>query len=154
MIQNEILIEMRINKDLMANAKKALDAMSVSLIGSITDSIQEYNELYETNYVLSTKDAVKQPQPEKRKPGRPKGKSLAGANREKLIEFLRFNGPSGRREIIEGTKIPDGSFNYTVQRIGGNVTLYSNGLYGLSDALSEKDQIASLLVPELLHPLP
>ena len=129
MMQTEILIEMRINKDLIANAKKALDAMSSSLIGSITDSIQEYNELYETNYVLSMNDVVKQP--EKRKPGRPKGQSLAGNNRDKLIEFLRINGPSYRSFIVEGTKIPDGSFNYTVKR-AGSITKLPDGRYSLN----------------------
>ena len=71
MMQIETLNDMREAKRAFEEAKQTLDSMGVSLISSITDSIQEYNELYETNYVLSTKDVVKQP--EKRKRGRPKG---------------------------------------------------------------------------------
>jgi hypothetical protein len=129
MMQAEVLNDMRQAKRAFDEAKQTLDAMSLSLIGSIADSIREYNELYETNYVLSMNDVVKQP--EKRKPGRPKGQSLAGNNRDKLIEFLRINGPSYRSFIVEGTKIPDGSFNYTVKR-AGSITKLPDGRYSLN----------------------
>ena len=70
-MQTEMLNDMRQAKRAFDEAKQTLEAMGVSLFGSISDSIQEYNQLYQTNYVLSTKDVVKQP--EKRKRGRPKG---------------------------------------------------------------------------------
>src|ERR1035438_8260861 len=70
-MQAEILNDMRRTKEILSDAKKALETMSVSLYGSIVDSILEYNELFETNYVISIQDVVKQP--EKRKSGRPKG---------------------------------------------------------------------------------
>ena len=129
-MQTEILSDLREAKRAMADAKEKLDVMNVSLMGYIIDSIREYNEAYEKNYILSTEDVVKQPK--KRKPGRPKGKSSAGANREKLIEFLRINGPSYRSIIVEGTKIPDGSFTYLVGKIG-NVTKDMDGRYGLNE---------------------
>src|ERR1035438_9902346 len=94
-MQTEILSDLREARGAMADAKEKLDVMNVSLMGYIIDSIREYNEAYEKNYILSTEDVVKQPK--KRKPGRPKGKSSAGANREKLIEFLRINGPDRKR---------------------------------------------------------
>ena len=134
-MQTETLNDMRQAKRAFEEAKQVLDSMGLLLYGSITDSIQEYNELYETQLVLSIKEEdVKPTQPEKRKPGRPKGTSnLAGANRDKLIAFLQTNGPSSRNEIIAGTKIPDGSFNYTVGRIDCVIKL-PDGRYSLSPA--------------------
>ena len=70
-MQTEILSDLREAKRAMADAKEKLDVMNVSLMGYIIDSIREYNEAYEKNYILLTEDVVKQPK--KRKPGRPKG---------------------------------------------------------------------------------
>ena len=138
-MQIEILNDMMQAKRALKEAKQALDAMSVSLISSITDSIKEYNEVYETNYVLSTEDVVKQLK--KRKPGRPTGKAnVKGSNGDKLIEFLRSNGPSRPRDIASGTTIPPGSLNSILKGVAG-VTKLSNGWYSFSD------DSTSVLVP-------
>jgi hypothetical protein len=125
----EILTEIRDAKQAMKDVAQRIGCLRDELMASIQQSLVEYNELCDTRLELREGE----PLPEKRKVGRPKGTASAkGDNGKKLIEFLRKNGPSSRKDILEGTNIPLGSFNYTLERANGVTELPSGG-YGLSE---------------------